>query len=214
MTQAAAKRKTLPNWARALALIIAVVAGLASIYWIVREVTGASEAVILDKGPEDGIKALPGGRVWSVVAGNSKMRVTKSADGQWKAAFGYLQYDFLAPAEFETLNKARRLAKDSAMAEAIGLTPDQSKQLAEQVGKGFALSVGEEDQKHLLSQFSDWHSASESSRNGPELALLHSLDDAGDRAEAAARQTTVQVISQIQQIVKPEQWQKFDEMDK
>ena len=100
------------------------------------------------------------------------------------------------------------------MAEAIGLTPEQTKQLAEQVDKGFQLTVSEEDQKHLISLFSSWHSAAESSRSGPELTLLHALDDAGDRAEAAARQTTVAVIGEIQKIVTPEQWQKFDGMDK
>jgi hypothetical protein len=204
----------IPTWASSLILVTALSAGAGIVYWFFTRGPGGDEVVVLDRGPQDGVTALKGGRNWNIVSGNTTMRVTRMPGGELQPKFGYLQYDFLAPAELNVLTKGRRIATDGAMAEAVGLTPEQVEQMKEQVRRGFNFAVGDSDQKRLLDLFRAWLDASPTSRDGPELKLLRALDEIGDRTEASARQTTTDAVAQIQKIVTPMQWQKFDEMDK
>lgn len=202
----------LPAWASALVIVIALGGGAGIFYWFFTHGPGGNEAVVLDRGPEDGVKALKGGRTWNVTSGNTVMKVSKMPGGDLATKFGYLQYDFLAPGEFAVLSKGRRLAADGAMADSLGLSSEQTDQLKEQVRRGFNFTVADEDHKRLLDLFHAWLDAPETSRDGPELKLLRALDDVGDRSEVSARQVTTDAVAQIQKIVTPEQWKKFDEI--
>lgn len=192
-------------------IVAALAAGAAVVYWFFTTGPGGADAVILDRGPQDGIKGTPGGRMWSIIGGNTKMQVTKGIGDALQTKYGYLQYDFLTPEEFEVLNKARRLAMDGAMADAIGLTPAQAEQLKDQVRRAFNIALPDADQKKLLDLFRAWR---DSPGDSHELALLHALDEAGDKAAGPARQTATDAVAHIRQIVNEQQWKKFDEMSK
>lgn len=201
----------MPAWLSAIIIVVALAAGAAVVYWFFTTGPGGAETVILDRGPDDGIKGSPTGRTWSIIGGNTKMQVNKGIGDALQTKFGYLQYDFLTPEEFEILNKGRRIAVDSAMADAIGLTPAQADQLKDEVRRAFNIAIPDADQKHLLDLFRAWRDSPGESR---ELALLHALDDAGDRAAGSARQTATDAVAHIRQIVSAEQWKKFDEISK
>lgn len=211
MTEARPTPRRMPVWLSASIIVIALAAGAGLVYWFFTSGPGGGDTIILDKGPEDGIKGTPGGRIWKIVSGNTKMQVIKGPGDALQTKFGYLQYDFLTPEEFEVLNKGRRLAVDGAMAEALGLSSDQAGQLRDQVRRGLNISIPEADQKKLLDLFGAWRDAP---GDGREMALLRSLDEAGDKAAGSARQTATDAIVRIRQIVSPQQWQKFDEMSK
>jgi len=206
--------RSLPAWASALIIVIALGAGAGIVYWVSTRGPAGNEAVVLDRGPDDGVTALRGGRTWNVVSGNTTMKVSKMPGGELQTKFGYVRYDFLAPDEFTVLTKGRRIAADGAVAEALGLSPEQADQLKEQVRRGFNFAIAEGDQQRLLDLFRGWLDAASASREGPELKLLRALDDTGERSEASARKVTTDAVAQIQKIVTPPQWQKFDEMDK
>jgi hypothetical protein len=203
----------LPAWASSLIIVVALAAGAGIVYWFFTRGPGGNEAVVLDRGPEDGVKALNGGRTWNVVSGNTTMKVSKLPGGEFQTKFGYLRYDFLAPEEFAVLTKGRRIATDAAMAEAVGLSPEQADQVKEQVRRGFNFAIADEDQKRLIELFRAWLDASATSRDGPELKLLRALDDTGSRSEASARQVTTDAVAQIQKLVTAAQWRKFDELN-
>lgn len=201
----------MPAWMSATLIVAALAAGAGVIYWFFTTGPGGADAVILDRGPQDGIKGAPGGRMWNIIGGNTKMQVTKGIGDALQTKFGYLQYDFLTPEEFEVLNKGRRIAMDGAMADAIGLTPTQAEELKDQVRRAFNITLPDTDQKKLLDLFRAWH---DSPGDGRELALLHALDEAGDKAAGSARQTANDAVVHIRQLVSAEQWKKFDEMSK
>jgi len=201
----------MPAWASATIIVVALAAGAGAVYWFFTSGPGGSERIVLDRGPEDGIKGPPGGRTWSVISGNTKMVVSKGPGDALQTKFGYLQSDFLTPEEFEVLNKGRRIAVDGAMAEALGLSSAQTDQLRDQVRRGFNVAIPEADQKKLLDLFRAWRDAPGESR---ELPLLRALDEAGDKAAGSARQTAADAVARIRQIVSPHQWQKFDDMSK
>jgi hypothetical protein len=201
----------MPAWASATIIVVALAAGAGAVYWFFTSGPGGSERIVLDRGPEDGIKGPPGGRTWSVISGNTKMVVSKGPGDALQTKFGYLQSDFLTPEEFEVLNKGRRIAVDGAMAEALGLSPAQTDQLRDQVRRGFNVAIPEAQQKNLLDLFRAWRDAPGESR---ELPLLRALDEAGDKAAGSARQTATDAVARIRQIVSPQQWQKFDDMSK
>lgn len=201
----------MPAWVSATLIVAALAAGAGVVYWFFTTGPGGTETVILDRGPEDGIKGTPGARAWSVTSGNTKMQIAKGPGDTLRTKFGYLQYDFLTPEEFDVLNKGRRIAVDGAMAEAIGLTPEQADQLRDQVRRAFNISIPDAEQKKLIDLFRAWRDSPGDSR---ETALLHALDDAGDKAAGSARQTATDAVARIRQIVSDEQWKKFDEMSK
>ena len=132
MTQVQTARR-MPAWASATLIVLALATGAAVVYWFFTTGPAGADTVILDRGPQDGIKGTPGGRMWNVTSGNTKMQISKGPGDTLQAKFGYLQYDFLTPEEFEVLNKGRRIAVDGAMAEAIGLSSTQTDQLRDQV---------------------------------------------------------------------------------
>jgi hypothetical protein len=204
----------LPTWASALIIVIALAGGAGIVYWFLHTGIGGNEVVVLDRGPQDGIKPLPGGRVWVVTSGNTTMRVMKLPGDKLQTRFNYLQYDFLTPAEFDVLNKGKRISADSAVADAIGLSTEQADAVRAQVKRGFDVAIPDADQQRLAELFRSWFSAPPANRDGPELKVLRALDELGDRTAASARQVTTDAVAQIQKIVTPEQWQKFEEMDK
>lgn len=204
-------RRVMPAWLSAMIIVVALATGAAAVYWFFTSGPGGSDTVVLDRGPDDGIKGTPTGRTWNVISGNTKMVVTKGPGDALQTKFGYLQYDFLTPEEFETLNKGRRIAADMAMAEALGLSSDQADQLRDQVRRGFNIAIPDAEQKKLIDLFREWRDSPGESR---ELPLLRALDDAGDKAAGSARQNANDAVARIRQIVSPQQWQKFDEMSK
>jgi hypothetical protein len=201
----------MPAWAGATLIVVALAAGAAVVYWFFTTGPGGADTVILDRGPEDGIKGTPSARMWNVTSGNTKMQIAKGPGDTLQTKFGYLQYDFLTPEEFEVLNKARRIAVDGAMADAIGLSSAQADQLRDQVRRAFNISIPDAEQKKLIDLFRAWRDSPGDSR---ELPLLHALDEAGDKAAGLARQTATDAVARIRQIVSDEQWKKFDEMSK
>jgi hypothetical protein len=203
-----------PAWASTLIIIVALAGGAGIVYWFLTTGPGGNEVVVLDRGPLDGIKPLPGGRTWVVTAGNTTMRVAKLPGDKIQTKFGYLQYDFLTPAEFDVLNKGKRIASDAAVADAMGLSSQQADAIRDQVKRGFGIAISDADQQRLADLFRTWLSAPVAGRDGPELKLLRALDDMGDRTAAAARQVTTDAAAQIQKVVTEEQWQKFEQMDK
>ena len=201
----------MPAWAAATLIVVALASGAAVVYWFFTTGPAGADTVILDRGPQDGIKGTPGGRTWNVTSGNTKMQIAKGPGDTMQAKFGYLQYDFLTPEEFEVLNKGRRIAADGAMAEAIGLSTEQADQLRDQVRRAFNISIPDAEQKNIVDLFRAWRDSPGDSR---ELPLLHALDEAGDKAAGSARQTATDAVARIRQIVSAEQWKKFDEMSK
>jgi len=95
----------------------------------------------------------------------------------------------------------------------VGLSSEQADQVKEQVRRGFNFAMTAEDQKRLVDLFRAWFDASATSKDSPELKLLRALDDTGSRSEASARQVTTDVVAQLQKIVTPAQWKKFDELN-
>jgi hypothetical protein len=201
----------MPAWAGGAIVVVALAVGAGTLYWFFTSGPGGSETVVLDHGPEDGIKGTPAGRTWNVISGNTKMQVAKGPGDALQPKFGYLQYDFLTPEEFEILNKGRRLAIDGAMADALGLSSAQTDELREQVRKGFTIAIPDADQKRLIDLFRTWRDSPGESR---ELALLRALDEAGDKAAGSARKTATDAVARVRQIVSTQQWEKFDEMSK
>lgn len=211
MSEAPSASRRMPAWVSVVLIVLALAGGAAVVYWFFTTGPGGGETIILDKGPDDGIKGTPGGRNWTVISGNTKMQVTKGPGDKLQAKFGYLHYDFLTPEEFAVLNKGRRIAIDGAMADALGFSADQSNDLRDQVRRAFNISLPDADQKKLMNLFRAWRDAPGDSR---ELSLLRELDQAGDKAAGSARQGATDAVAHIRQIVSPQQWQKFDEMSK
>ncbi|HSU68334.1 MAG TPA: hypothetical protein VLJ39_15755 [Tepidisphaeraceae bacterium] len=212
--QTQTSRRAVPAWASALIIVGCIAAGAGLVYWFFTSGPAGNDMVVLDRGPQDGLKTVANNRNWSVVSGNTKMQVRKLPGDKFEARFGYLQYDFLAPGEFDVLNRARRLAADGAMAEAVGLTPEQTEKVKEQVRRGFDLDIAQADKDRLLELFKQSIAASAGSKDSRELALLRALDETGDHSTAAARQQTTDAVAKIRQIVTPEQWAKFDQIGK
>ena len=210
MTQTRRVRQ-FPIWLSAL-IILAMVAGAAwLIRWFITTGPTGTEVVVLDRGPEDGVKALPGGRNWRAQSGNNGLRVSKDSDGQLHVDFYVLHYDFLTPEQFNVLNNGRRIAADPALADELGLSPKQREDLREQVKRGFNLELSEPDRKRLTDLFQDYLAASPAAKEGREADLLHGLDSVGDRVALSARRATLDASSRIQTLLTADQWKKFNQ---
>jgi hypothetical protein len=201
-----------PVWASA-SIIVAALAGAAGVvYWYFTTGPAIGETVVLDRGPEDGVKTLAPDKSWRAISGNSVLRVTRGRNGDLQASFDFLHYDFLAPDQFAVLNNGRRIAMDPAVAQEIGVTDGQLTMLRQNMRRGFKIDVPEPDKQKLLSLFKDYLDASDASREARETKLLRAMDEIGDRTVAAARQTTSDAASQIKAALTPQQWQKFDQI--
>lgn len=204
--------RQLPVWASA-SIIVAALAGAAGVvYWYFTAGPAIGETVVLDRGPEDGVKTLAHDKSWRAISGNSVLRVTRDRKGGLQASFDFLHYDFLAPDQFALLNNGRRIAMDSAVAQEIGVTDEQLATLRQNMRRGFRIDVPEPDKQELLSLFKDYLDASDSSREARETKLLRAMDKVGDRTVAAARQTTSEAAARIKAALTPQQWQKFDQI--
>ena len=210
-------RKTLPPrampvWASALIIVSSLALAAGAVYWYFKTGPLAGETVVLDRGPDDGVKTLAPDKSWRAVSGNSVLRVTGDGKGELQAAFDFLHYDFLAPEQFAVLNNGRRLAIDSAMAQDVGLNDQQVARLRENVRRGFKIEISDADRKRLLSLFQDYLGASGSTKESRETALLRAMEEVGDRTAAAARQASADAAAQIQSTLTPEQWHKFEQI--
>ena len=204
--------KALPVWASILLIMGALGSAAGVVYWYFKTGPLAGETVVLDRGPEDGVKTLVADKNWRAVSGNAVLRVTRDRKGELQAAFDFLHYDFLAPEQFAILNNGRRLAIDSAMAQDIGVTDQQLAKLREGVRHGFKIEIADADKQRLLSLFKDYLGASGSSRDSRETALLRAMEEIGDRTAAAAHQAGADAAARIHSALTPQQWQKFDQI--
>lgn len=210
----ATPRRGMPAWASVPIIILAIAGASAVAYWYFTTGPGGKDVVVLDRGPQDGIRTVANGRSWSVVSGNTTMRIMKGIGGKFVTRFSYIHYDFLTPGEFAVLNNGKRIVADNAVAADIGLSPAQAKDLAEQVRRGFEIDLPDADRDRLISLFQKWLDAPESSRETADLPVLRALDEVGDRMTPVARRVTAGASAQIQRIVTPQQWESFEQMQK
>lgn len=202
----------IPAWLSMLIIAGSIAALGGVVYWYFTTGPASGDTVVLDRGPDDGIKTIIADKNWRAVSGNSVLRVTRDRKGQLQAAFDFLHYDFLPAEQFTILNNGRRIAMDSAMAADIGASEKQIAALRQSVRGGFRIEIQEADRQRLLALFKEWLGASASSREGRETALLRAMDDVGGRTAAAARKTTSDAAAKIKAALTPQQWHKFDQI--
>jgi hypothetical protein len=211
-TRSTSMPRGLPVWASVLIIACAVASAAGAVYWYFKAGPLGGEAVVLDRGPEDGVKTLAPDKNWRAISGNAVLRVTRDRKGELQPAFDFLHYDFLPPEQFAALNNGRRLAIDSAMAQEVGLSDQQIAKIRESVRRGFKIEISDADKQRLLALFKEYLDASGSSRESRETALLRAMEEIGDRTAAAARQATSDAAAQIKSALTPQQWQKFDQI--
>jgi hypothetical protein len=206
--------RRIPAWASVAVIVLAIASMGAVGYWYFTTGPGGKDVVVLDRGPQDGVRIVSNGRSWSVVSGNTIMRIMKGVGGKYVTKFSYLHYDFLTPGEFAVLNNGKRIVADYAVAAEMELSPAQSKDLTEQVRRGFNIELPDADRQRLIDLFQTWLDAPQSSRDKAELPLLRALDEIGDQMTPVARRVTADASAQIQRIVTPRQWERFEQMQK
>lgn len=210
MTEVERPPRPVPIWLTFL-VIAGAVGGAA---WFVRAMFFDSRPreriVVLEKGADDGVQKRGDNR-WQVRAGNAWLGVDKDPAGKLAFEFRFWRYDFLPADTMDTLVKVQRLVRDGAMARQIGATPQQLTQLRDIRTQG-KVELPETDAARLRALWAAYESASEAkAKAAAELKLVRALDEITRRLEAPASQSAVERAERARKVLKPEQWQQFDQ---
>jgi Spy/CpxP family protein refolding chaperone len=202
--------RPIPWWLTALVIAIAVGGAAWFVHATFFDTQPRERIVVLEKGADDGVQKRGDNR-WQVRAGNGWLGVEKDTAGNLSLEFRFWRYDFLPADAMDTLVKVQRLVRDGAMARQIGLTPEQVTQLRDIRAQG-KVELPPADAERLKALWSKYESSSDpKAKQAAELKLIRALDETTRRLEAPATQSGVERAERARKVIKPEQWQHFDQ---
>ena len=202
--------RPVPVWLTVLVVALAI-GGAA---WFVRatffDARPRERIVVLEKSADDGVQKRGDNR-WQVRAGNGWLGVDKDPAGTLSFEFRDWRYDFLPADAMDTLVKVQRLVRDGAMAKQIGATPQQLTQFRDIRTQG-KVELPPADAERLRGLWSAYESTTEpKAKQAAEVKLVRALDEITRRLEGPAAQSAVERADRAKQVLKPEQWQQFDQ---
>ena len=194
--------------------VVVIAASVGGAAWFVRamffDTRPRERIVVLEKGADDGVQKRGDNR-WQVRAGNAWLGVDKNPGGRISFEFRFWRYDFLPADTMDTLVKVQRLVRDAAMAQQVGLTPQQLTQLRDIRSQG-KVELPPADADKLRNLWNGYDSTTEpKAKAAAELKLIRGLDAITRRLEGPATQSAIQRAEHAKQVIKPEQWQQFDQ---
>jgi Spy/CpxP family protein refolding chaperone len=202
--------RSVPLWLT----VIVIAAGVAGAAWFVRatffDARPRERIVVLEKGADDGVQKRGDNR-WQVRAGNGWLGVDKDPAGKLSFEFRFWRYDFLPADAMDTLVKVQRLVRDPPMAKQINVTPQQLAQFRDIRAQG-KVELQPADAERLRGLWSAYESTTEpKAKHAAEVKLVRALDEITRRLEGPASQSAVERAERASQVLKPEQWQQFDQ---
>ena len=155
----------------------------------------------------DGVREL-GSNSYQVKAGDARINVRRAkADAEWTYNFTYMRRDLLTPDVDAALTARWRLPRDSAFAKALGVTPEQIKQLDELPGRE-GMIVTDADRARVKALFEAYVSAPPP-REAQTTALVNALREISDTSLQPTRATMADRAAKVQAVLTPEQLAKF-----
>jgi hypothetical protein len=202
--------REIPPWLVAV-VVLGCVAGAGWFLWTNWLRSGPAERiVILDRGPDDGVKS-PGGGRFDVRSGNAALTCTKTPDGKdAELQFKWAKQEYLTPEQIKVLTVVFRVAQDPGMAAEMKVTPEQLVQLKENRAKA-KVELPERDRDRLKSLFLAYDAEKEKdAKHKAESKLIKALDAVAAELEGPAKQLAAERTAHAQAVLSPEQFQRFD----
>jgi Spy/CpxP family protein refolding chaperone len=202
--------RPIPWWLTALVIALSVGGAAWFVYATFFDSRPRERIVVLEKGADDGVQKRGDNR-WQVRAGNAWLGVDKDRAGALSFEFRFWRYDFLPADTMDTLVKVQRLVRDGAMAKQIGLTPQQLTQLRD-IRSQAKVDLPTPEVDRLRGLWTSYEPIAEpKAKQAAELKLIRTLDEITRRLEGPATQSAVERAERAKQVLKPEQWQQFDQ---
>jgi hypothetical protein len=200
--------REIPAWLVS-AVVLACAGGAAWFVWTNWLRSGPAERiVILDRGPDDGVKPAGPGR-FDVRSGSAGLTVTRTGGRDADLAFRWVKQEYLSADEKETLTVVMRLVQDAAMAAAVQATPDQVARLKANRARA-KVQLAEPDRERLKELFLAYDAETDqAARRAAETKLIKALDAVAAQMEGAARRTAAERTAEAKKILTPEQFQRF-----
>jgi hypothetical protein len=201
--------REIPAWA-VVAVILACLAGFAWFVWANWLRSGPAERIVfLDRGPDDGVKQLLPGR-FEVRSGNAALTVTKKGDNDADLDFRWAKQEYLTAEQIKMLTIVLRLSRDQAMADELGVTPEQMERLKANRAKA-KVELGESDRLRLKDMFFAYDSEKDKdAKRKAETKLIKALDAVAAQLEGPARQIAADRTADAQTILSEDQIQRWD----
>ena len=205
--------REIPPWA-VVGVVVACLAGAAWFVWANWLRSGPAERiVILDRGPDDGVKQLMGGR-YEVRSGNAALTVSKKGDNDADMDFRWVKQEYLTPEQIKMLTIVLRLSREQAMADELGVTPEQTERLKANRAKA-KVELTEADRSRLKELFLAYDAQKDKdTKRKAETRLIKGLDAVAATLEGPAKQIAADRTVDAKSILTEEQIQRWDAMGK
>jgi hypothetical protein len=204
--------REIPPWLVAV-VVLGCIAGAGWFVWTNWLRSGPAERiVILDRGPDDGVKPSGANR-FDVRSGNAALTVTKTPDGKdADVQFKWAKQEYLTPEQIKVLTVVFRVAQDPGMAAEMRVTPEQLVQLKDNRAKAkVELPAGDRDRLKSLFLAYDAEQDKDAKRKA-ESKLIKALDAVAAELEGPAKQLAAERTAHAQSVLTPDQFQRFDAM--
>lgn len=146
---------------------------------------------------------------WTIKSGDASAVVRKAGTRAATFRYSYVRDDLLGPDQFQTMVATWRLARDQAMATAVGLSDEQvSKLRAEAAPIGILIS--DDDRKKIDDLFNTYLAATtDDARASVDKKTVAALGEIGKRQLDPTKQQLAERVTRIRAILTEEQWAKW-----
>jgi hypothetical protein len=203
--------REIPVWA-VIGVVIACLAGGAWFIWTNWLRSGPAERiVVLDRGPDDGVKQVFAGR-YDVRSGNAALTVVKKGDADADVDFRWAKQEYLTGEQEKVLKMILRLTRDQAMADELGVTAEQMERLKANRAKA-KVELSESDRSRLKDLFLAYDAEKDKdTKRKAETKLIKGLDAVAAKLEPAARQIAADRTADAKSVLSEDQIKRWDTM--